>query len=415
MGIEDMMRSGGKRQTFLIACFAVPTALLLFLSWFLFIRMPYEPAFTSLQATDAATIVEELDRLKVPHRLADQGATILVPKDQIDQARLTILGGDLPLKGAVGFELFNKSDMGLTEFAQKINYQRALQGELSRTIMALDEVDTARVHLSLPETGIFDRDRQTAKASITIATKAGGVIDDAVVRGIQQLVASAVPGLLSGNVAVLDARGRLLSQPTSAAVNSWVEGQQRSGQEQLLSARVLEAIRSAGISMPLKVDVISFNTVSAGHPALENANEDVTAEPVDMPRRTPLKVTLFVSVELGSALRDRLIAAAQEAVTFDAGLGDVIAIEIDPSLAVTSLGTPSKMVVSPPTPALGPETSAPGTPLWAAVIGALALLVGAILIRRRRDTMSPERREAFAVKLKKLLEEEEAHGADVAR
>ena len=140
------------------------TALLivgLLVGGWLLTRPKYEVLFRDLRPADAATIVDQLEKNKTPYRLDDGGATILAPAARIDETRLAIMGADLPLKGTVGFELFNKSDMGLTEFAQRINYQRALQGELSRTLMTIDAVDTARVHLTLPEPSIFRADRKS--------------------------------------------------------------------------------------------------------------------------------------------------------------------------------------------------------------------------------------------------------------
>ena len=170
----DKIRSMPAQRQILLAVGVVVIAVFLLGSvYFVFLRKPDVILFSNLRPTDAATIVAELDKKKVPYRLADDGTTILVSADKVDATRLGILSQDLPLKGSVGFELFNKSDIGLTEFAQKINYQRALQGELSRTIMAIDAVDTARVHLSLPEDTIFRDDKRSPKASIALTLKPG--------------------------------------------------------------------------------------------------------------------------------------------------------------------------------------------------------------------------------------------------
>jgi flagellar M-ring protein FliF len=415
-----MLKYNGKNQAVLVVGGTIAAAIVLFFFWFLLIRMPYEAAFTDLQSSDAAKIVEELERLKIPHRLSAQGTTILVPKDQIDQARVTILGGDLPLKGAVGFELFNKSDLGVTEFAQKINYQRALQGELARTIMALDEVDTARVHLSLPETGIFQRDRQPAKASITISTKAGGILDDAVVRGIQQLVASAVPNLQGGSVAILDARGRLLSQSAAAEFASWEEASGQGGEEQILAARIREAIRAAGFAMPLKVAVVSYDTADPKGTRADLAGQDEGGDETTNLRRAALKVVIHLSAQPGGVVRERLILAAQQAMAFDANLGDVISFEIEPSLAIVAQAPLAGRIVRSEQASLSdPAAMSPATPariFWPVIGGGILLLAVALLFRRRSSkSMAPERREAFTEKLKALLEAEEEGQANGAR
>lgn len=164
----------------------------------------YQTLFRNLRPQDAATITAELDKQKIKYRLEAGGATILVPESQVHGARIKVLGKDLPLSGTVGFELFNNADLGLTEFAQKVNYQRALQGELARTIMSLDAVESARVHLTLPDSGYLRRATSKPKASVAIALKTGGVLEKAMVRSIQRLVAAAVPDLELADVAVIN-------------------------------------------------------------------------------------------------------------------------------------------------------------------------------------------------------------------
>ena len=170
----DSIRAlSSRQQVFLALGTACVLCLVLGAVWFFALRTDWTPLFTQLRPSDAATIVADLDRKKIAYRLADGGTAILVPADQADSARLDVMTGDLPLKGTVGFELFNKSDVGLTDFAQKINYQRALQGELERTIMTLDGINSARVHLSLGEDRIFRDDRVPPKASVTIRMRKG--------------------------------------------------------------------------------------------------------------------------------------------------------------------------------------------------------------------------------------------------
>ena len=144
MSFVDQFRSSSpSRQALVVAIIVAVLTLALAAAYFFVLRKPYGVLFSGLRQADAATIVADLDKKKTPYRLADGGSTILIPRDVVDSTRLAIAGEDLPLKGTVGFELFNKSDMGLTEFAQRINYQRALQGELARTIMTLDRCTRA--------------------------------------------------------------------------------------------------------------------------------------------------------------------------------------------------------------------------------------------------------------------------------
>src|SRR5262245_28297346 len=143
--------SRSARAGFAAAAAAVLVAAVAAAWWIL--RDDRQPLFTDLDPHDAAAIAAELERMKLPYGVADDGATVLVDKNAVHATRLKIMGKGVDLKGTVGFEIFNNTDFGMTEFAQKINYQRALQGELARTIGALAEVKSARVHLVLPESG----------------------------------------------------------------------------------------------------------------------------------------------------------------------------------------------------------------------------------------------------------------------
>lgn len=176
----------------------------------------YDVLFADLNAQDAASMVKELDRMKVPYRLSDEGATILVDRASVYKTRLGLMGKGLDLHGAVGFEIFNEADFGMTEFAQKVNFQRALQGELARTIMALDEIRQARVHLVLPETGLFKRQSAQPKASVSVLMKGDAELAADRISGIQRLVAASVPGIRPEDVTLVDHRGVALSRPLPA-------------------------------------------------------------------------------------------------------------------------------------------------------------------------------------------------------
>lgn len=179
-------------------------------AWLL--RTDEQVLFADLAPQDAATIVAELDKMKVPYRLSGDGNTVLVPADLVYPTRLKLVGRELPLRGAVGLELFNASEVGMTEFTQKVNYQRALQGEITRTIQSLDEVESVRVHLVLAEQTLFKKTGKQAKASITVAVKPGRSLDGAQVQGIQRLVAAAVPDIKADDVTIVDQRGVALTR-----------------------------------------------------------------------------------------------------------------------------------------------------------------------------------------------------------
>lgn len=181
------------------------------LAWWIY-RADYQVLFADLSAADAAAMTAELEKLKTPYQLGGEGRTILVPQDMVYKTRLKLMGKELPLHGAVGFEVFNNADFGMTDFVQKVNYQRAIQGELQRTILSIDDIQAARVHLAVPEQGLFKRQAAKAKASVTIGMKSGHALGGEQVLGIQRLVAAAVPDLTPGDVTVLDQHGVALTR-----------------------------------------------------------------------------------------------------------------------------------------------------------------------------------------------------------
>jgi flagellar M-ring protein FliF len=184
-------------------------------AWWIF-QPDYQVLFSDLKPQDTAAMVAELDRMKVPYKMAGDGNTILVDGSVVHATRLKLMGKDIALHGAAGFELFNNADFGMTEFAQKINYQRALQGELTRTILSLSEVQDVRVHLALPEEGLFKRATSKAKAAITLRLKAGQSLRAEQINGIQRLVSAAVPGIAAQDVTIVDQQGIALTRPAVA-------------------------------------------------------------------------------------------------------------------------------------------------------------------------------------------------------
>lgn len=210
------------------------------------LRTDYQVLFSDLAPQDAATMTAELDKLKTPYRLSGDGNTILVPAELVHRTRLKLVAKELPLRGAVGLELFNSSEVGMTEFTQKVNYQRALQGELTRTILSLDEVASVRVHLVMAEQALFKKNVKQAKASISIAMKPGRALDATQVQGIQRLVAAAVPDIKAGDVTIVDHNGVALTRRSGA------EGEDgAAGGDSLDDKRALETYLNKKISAML--------------------------------------------------------------------------------------------------------------------------------------------------------------------
>ncbi len=170
----------------------------------------YGVAFTGLTDADAGAIVEKIKAQNIPYRL-ESGGRILVPTSQVYDVRLSLAKDGLPGGSTVGYELFNSNTLGLTEFSQKVNYQRALEGELARTIESIASVKSARVHIVIPEQALFADQQQLTTASITVYLKPGERLDAAQVQSITHLVASGVEGLKPENVVIVDTEGQMLS------------------------------------------------------------------------------------------------------------------------------------------------------------------------------------------------------------
>jgi len=213
-------------------------------SWWV-MHPPYGVLFRDLRESDAAEITASLDQMQVPYHLADEGKSIMVPDAQVYETRMKLVSQGVPKGGSVGFELFKDSDYGVTEFAQKINFQRALQGELERTISALDEVASARVHLTIRRSDLFTPDQDPSKASVTLNLRPGKHLDAREVAGIQRLVASAVDGLTPEAVVVLDDKGMVLSGYSAEGQNGALNSDSLDAQTQMenqLRARVGELL-----------------------------------------------------------------------------------------------------------------------------------------------------------------------------
>jgi flagellar M-ring protein FliF len=204
--------------------------------------------YANLSEQDASAIVDNLKSQKIPYELSNQGKTIRVPANEVHEIRLKMASEGLPEGSEVGLEIFDETSLGMTDFIQKLNYQRALQGELSRTIRTLDAVDHARVHLVIPKQTLFIREKPKGKASVTIKTKAGKTLNGKQIQGIVHLVSSSVEGITADNVAVVDVKGNLLSgsQQTSAgAARSSSNYQHKRQVEQELEKNILAMLEDA--------------------------------------------------------------------------------------------------------------------------------------------------------------------------
>ncbi|HUL31284.1 MAG TPA: flagellar basal-body MS-ring/collar protein FliF [Thermodesulfobacteriota bacterium] len=172
----------------------------------------YQVVFSNLSPEDAGEMTNKLKDKKIPFQLSNSGTALLVPKDQVYDVRLSLATEGLPRGGGVGFEVFDRTNLGTTDFVQKLNYQRALQGELSRTIRQIKEVEQARVHIVTPKESLFVEEQKRPTASVFIKTRSGMTLGAFQVEGIVHLMASSVEGLEPGNITVVDTSGKVLSK-----------------------------------------------------------------------------------------------------------------------------------------------------------------------------------------------------------
>ncbi len=183
--------------------------------------------FTNLNPEDAGGIVEKLKETKVPYETTGGGNTVLVPSAQVHELRLQLATQGLPHGGGVGFEIFDRTTIGMSDFVQKLNYRRALQGELARTIAQMPEIERARVHLATPERRLFSNDENNrSRASVVLSLRNGQTLAKTQVNGIVHLVSSSVEGLQVKDVTVVDGHGRLLSSAAGSDDAAGLTGSQ---------------------------------------------------------------------------------------------------------------------------------------------------------------------------------------------
>lgn len=455
-------RTMSRRRQWLLAAVGTLFIGVIAASAYFLLRPGYQVLFRDLKPRDASAIVAELDKQKIPYRFDDSGTAILVPEDDTRATRLKLLSGDLKLSGVVGLELFNNSDLGLTDFAQKVNYQRALQGELARTIMTLDEIELARVHLTLPEASIFRREQSQPKASIAVFLRDGEVLTASTIVGIQRLVAASVPEMKPGDVTVLDSRGAASDVAAPVDIDDPRFALRRAVEDRL-QHKVMEVLapvigtNKATVSVSADIDydqsritretdatpthaveanVASENGERLTHTALPPLPPSGVASPAPSPPTGPSHRTLEQVVgapgsirrlSIGVALDDNKLPIGREAlrsliaaaVGLDEKRGDVLTL-VGFALASPVIGHApgsAATAVTAPIPMIGATTrSSAGSRLGGMLTLGVALVavvtVLAMLLIRRwqvprvRARLPEDERAALAARLRLLLEQE---------
>jgi flagellar M-ring protein FliF len=380
-------------------------SVLLAVIYFVFFQTERVVLFQDLRTSDAAQIVDLLEAQGVDVSLTNAGTTIMVPKSEVDRLRLDIASANLPLGGADGFELFDDSDIGLTDFAQRINYQRALQGELARTILMIDGISDVRVHLAVPEKTVFRGERSDPSASVSIQTRPGFGLSPATVDGIQRLVAGAITDLSPAQIVILDDLGRIVSKATEPENLATPESRERRALEQYYAARLKREIEAMlpEQKIDVTVKVIGLDSILQ----IENA-----ASP-DTPNLPSLSSNLRLTILSPVALnQDQKEMVRQAAVTV---LGETAAMSAQ---FVFQRGTgPTESLFSQPdyraVPDYPPDQPAQNAPVAASlernVLAIMVLLlVGAALVwlwlrLRGRTALASEDRDAFLARLRAKL------------
>ncbi len=192
---------------------AAAAALAIVVVMMLWAKQPtYKVLFSNLGDQDGGAIVTQLTQMNIPYQFSENGAALLIPADKVYETRLKLASAGLPKGGAVGFELMDQEKFGISQFSEQISYQRALEGELSRTIETLGPVGSARVHLAIPKPSLFVREQKNPSASVTLNLQPGRALDDGQINAIVYMVSSSVSGLPPANVTVVDQSGHLLTQ-----------------------------------------------------------------------------------------------------------------------------------------------------------------------------------------------------------
>lgn len=214
--VMDFTRTAGGRKIMLMLGAAAIIAIMAAV-WLWGQQPSYRVLFANFSDRDGGAIVAELEKMNIPYKYAEGGGALLVPADRVHDARLKLAAQGLPKGGNVGFELMENQKLGASQFLEQVNFQRAMEGELARSIESLSAVQAARVHLAMPKDSVFVSEQKQPTASVLLNLHPGRVLDAQQVSAIVHLVASSVPELSPKNVTIVDQNGNLLSDTTRTA------------------------------------------------------------------------------------------------------------------------------------------------------------------------------------------------------
>jgi flagellar M-ring protein FliF len=292
-------------------------------------KVSYQVLYSDVDPGEAQSIVTKLQGMQVPYELSEDGRTIRVSSEKLSEVRIQLASEGLPESGRIGFEIFDRTNFGVTNFQEQVNYQRALEGELVRSILTLKEVAAARVHLVMAKESLYESADDQTKASVILKLKSGKSLPASGVQGIVNLVASAVKGLSPDKVAVIDSFGKMLSR--SEAENS-LTGQQlgmRQNVETEMAAKIVQILEPAVGVGKVKPQV----SVSMNFQQVEETQENYD----------PQKAVIVSSQR------------QSDTVTGATPVGGVVGVRPPPPPTVTTPGT--NVTTAPPTPSTSGKSS----------------------------------------------------------
>jgi flagellar M-ring protein FliF len=319
LSLDAFNRLSPRQKFGVMAAIALAVALLV--GGWLWAKEPaYGVVFANLAEKDGGQIVAALQQQNIPYRIAEGGSAILVPAAQVHDVRLRLASQGLPKGGLVGFEVMETQKLGISQFAEQINYQRALEGELARSIQSLAAVRGARVHLAIPKQTAFLREEQKPTASVLLALHAGRTLEPAQVAGIVHLVSSSVPQLNPSQVSVIDQDGNLISNPPADGRNAGLDPAQ------------LKYLRDVEQDYRRRVEAILAPVVGS-----QNVRAQVTVD-IDFSQTEQVAETYKPNPSPDTAIRSQQTAETA-------------------SGSPAAVGVPGALTNQPPVPATAPITS----------------------------------------------------------
>ncbi len=290
----------------------------------------YRVLYSNLSDRDGGAIIESLQQMNIPYKFAEGGGALMVPSNLVHEARLKLASQGLPKGGNVGFELMENQKFGITQFAEQVNYQRALEGELARSVQTIGAVAAARVHLAIPKPSVFIKEQQKPSASVVLSLQAGRLLDSAQVSAIVHLISSSVPELSDKNVTVVDQNGTLLS------------GSHDNGSNEALDANQLKYVQQIERSYAERITALLIPMLGA-----DNVRAQVSAD-IDF-SRTEQTSEVFKPNPIPTAQSIR----SQQTTQSTSSQG-------------STGGVPGALTNQPPVPATAPIVSGAGAPGTAA-------------------------------------------------